>query len=732
LNSLEELEGHLAQGNVDKAEESLFALASLSRATEVLAFSHLVSKVLEVARLWEQRGCIKEAISCLNNFLDAFPGNKRQLREVFIRLSNLYKNEGDTQKASLAIKSALKAFPDDLGLWKNLIGQLGDSEALEELIFSMLEEVPTPSAYRLAHRALTQMDAGRKESPSRKEVRVALLCSFTMDTFIHYLEVHIRQLGLDPVVWLAPFDQVKQMILDSESELYRFKPGIVFIVIHGPALRPSLFEDPFALSEFGRREEISGVGEELATLLDKLEERSEALIVVHNVVPPVRSPLGIADWKDPLGMEAIVQEVNGAIAEVCRRSARRTVFDYHRFCREWGLRHCQDERLAFLADMQIAERVFPQLAREYCRIIAAAKGLTRKCVVVDLDNTLWGGIVGEDGFEGIELGDFPPGNVYKAFQLELKKLLQRGIILAINSKNNEDEALRVLTDHPHMVLRPSDFASMRINWLDKVTNMKSIADELNIGLDSFVFIDDSPVERDMVKSLLPEVYTMDLPPDPVKYIEALRNIIVLEPFYVTEEDRQRTKLYQQQVARQRLERSCETLEEFWAQLEMVATIQRADEFSIPRIAQLVQRTNQFNLTTYRYSHGEIAEMAQAKDVHIWHLRLEDKFGDNGIVGVMIVRKHESQWIIDSFLMSCRVLGRTVETAFLAFVAQEARNAGIKRLIGCYRPTKKNRQVEDFYPRHEFESIGEQDGTHKFILDLEKKTVPSPPWVSVKT
>jgi FkbH-like protein len=314
---------------------------------------------------------------------------------------------------------------------------------------------------------------------------------------------------------------------------------------------------------------------------------------------------------------------------------------------------------------------------------------------LDLDNTLWGGIVGEDGFEGIKLGDDPIGRAYVEFQRHLLALNQRGIILAINSKNNFDDAIEVIRNHPNMILKEDNFACFRINWNDKMVNIKEIAEELNIGLDSIVFFDDDPINRDYMRSTLPQVLTVELS-DSSSYSETLKSMNDFQVLKITNEDIKRSKMYLDQRKRTELQNQVGNLQDFLKQLNISVKIKKADEYTIPRISQLTLKTNQFNLTTRRYQEEDIRKFVNEKNKIVECAQIQDKFGDNGITCVYIVNKeNQHEWLIDSFLLSCRVMGRGVEEALLGQIIKRAKTEGITKVKAEYIKTKKNKPTENF-------------------------------------
>jgi FkbH-like protein len=320
--------------------------------------------------------------------------------------------------------------------------------------------------------------------------------------------------------------------------------------------------------------------------------------------------------------------------------------------------------------------------------------------VVDADDTLWGGILGEEGTGGIALGNEYPGNVFQGFQAYLRILKERGVLLALVSKNEEAEVLAVLEKHADCVLRSVDFAARRINWREKSVNLREIAAELNLGLEALVFFDDNPFEREEVRQALPAVTVLEMPADPLRYIETIENSGVFDQLTFSAEDQQRAGLYQQQLARVEASQAAATPEEFLTGLQMVATIGRVGPDTLPRVAQLLAKTNQFNLTTRRHTAGQIAEMIGAGAIALW-LRLADRFGDHGLVGAAIARPAGRAWMIDTFLLSCRVIGRGAETALLSQLAACVRSCSGDEMMGEYLPTSKNAVVADFYPQHGF-------------------------------
>jgi FkbH-like protein len=355
-----------------------------------------------------------------------------------------------------------------------------------------------------------------------------------------------------------------------------------------------------------------------------------------------------------------------------------------------------------------------------------------KVLVADLDNTMWGGIIGEDGMTGIKLGPEYPGAAYQNLQRAMLDLARRGILLAICSKNNPDDVMEALQNHPGMLLKPKDFAAVRINWTDKSQNVREIASELNLGIDALAFIDDNPFEREQLRKALPEVTIIDLPEDPLGYAAAVRDCPVFERLTLSGEDQQRTSMYAQQRERTQSEQSFQSKEDFFRYLGQEAEVAPVSPATLARVAQLTQKTNQFNLTTRRYTEQQVSEMAASPGWQVLSIKVRDRFGDHGLVGVAITRDEAEACEIDSFLLSCRVIGRSVETALLSHLAQGAAARGRRQLVGKFLPTKKNAPARDFYAQHGFHPVEQSQDSSVWSLSLQHHTIAIPDWIRLKT
>jgi len=371
------------------------------------------------------------------------------------------------------------------------------------------------------------------------------------------------------------------------------------------------------------------------------------------------------------------------------------------------------------------------MVSEWMKFLHPLTGAVCKVLAVDLDNTLWGGVLGEDGIEGIQLGTEYPGAFYRGLQRVILDIHQRGILLAVCSKNNRGEAMAAIEKHPEMLLRPEHFAAFRINWQDKAQNLREIAAELNLGTDSIAFLDDNPVERSRVQSDLPEVKVIALPGQAQGYAAALRDSPWFERLALSVEDREHTRMYHEQQQRASVAQAAGSLEDFYRSLGQEVVLAPLAPETLVRVAHLTQKTNQYNVTTRRYSEQQIEEMAARPDCRVYSVRVRDRFGDNGIVGVLITRIENDVCEIDTFLLSCRVIGRTVETAMLGFLASVCKKQGASRLQGWFLPTKKNAPVKDLYSTHGFTAVRSEGDATLWSVTLSKSDIRCPEWIDLQ-
>jgi FkbH-like protein len=560
--------------------------------------------------------------------------------------------------------------------------------------------------------------------------RLVILRSFTVEPTIPLLRADAFVNGIDLTVQLGDFNAYAQAILDQDSSLYKFAPDGVILAARSADIAPDLWQEYADLDPDAVGKAVKRVLNSFQQWTRAFREHSQAALIVHNLEQPARPSAGVLDAQMESGQSAAIQQINQELHRVVSEHRGVYLLDYDGLvARQGRLRWC-DERKWLTARMPIAADQLIQLSREWMRFLVPLTGKIAKALVVDLDNTLWGGVIGEDGMQGIKVSAEYPGAAFQALQRVMLDLARRGLLLAVCSKNNLEDAMEALEGHPGMLLRPKNFAAMRINWNDKAQNLREIAAELNIGIDSLAFMDDNPVEREQVRAALPEVTIIDMPDDPLGYATALRECTVFERLTLSAEDQQRTSFYGAERERSQAEQTFQTKEDFYRYLEQEADIATVLPATLARISQLTQKTNQFNLTTRRYSEPQLADMAAKPEWQVLSIRVRDRFGDHGLVGVAITRDEKDVCEIDTLLLSCRVIGRTVETALLSYLAQAAAVRGRQRLSGRFFPTKKNAPAKDFYAQHGFQLHKQNGEGSSWELDLKQHAIAFPAWIKL--
>jgi len=534
--------------------------------------------------------------------------------------------------------------------------------------------------------------AGRHKTKAHgKPIRIALLGSFTLNGFKETLSVKCREAGIIALFYVGDYNQYVQGFANEGSSFYKFRPDITFLLVDTRSVFGDLYLNPYGVSALKRKEAAERVCSNMSGLIKKFLKHGSGMLVMNNFEVPVYSPIGITEPKERFGYIEMVRKLNSLVREFNRISAVFT-FDYDSFASEIGKYNVVDDKMFYLADMRVAPNIIPHLCGEYMRYVKALASLARKCIVLDMDNTLWGGIVGEEGFEGIKLGPAAPGNAYMDFQKRLLALFNRGVILAINSNNNREDAMKVLQKHPYMVLRERHFASIKINWESKVTNLVEIAKDINITLDSIIFLEDDKRTRHVVREALPQVLCPDIPEDASDYSRFITGLKDIDVLQITPEDKRRGALYVSERERKESRSTFRDLSRYLKHLDVVVRIRSANRFNIPRISQLTLRTNQFNFSTKRYNEKTVERFILDKAYSVYCVDVKDKYGDYGITGALIIQQDKKKWRIDTYLLSCRVLGRNIEEAVIGAVIGKAVKEGVEEVNISYSKTGKNMPV----------------------------------------
>jgi len=526
-----------------------------------------------------------------------------------------------------------------------------------------------------------------------KSVRMAVLGDTATQFLVQALRGTGFDFGFDLIIFEADFDQIERQVFDTASELYKFNPEVVIIFQSTHKL----------LNKFNKLEieQYNTLADSQLKLIDNIYQALirdlKTKIIFYNYPEVNDSVFGNFANKTDSSFLFQLRKLNYEVMQYASKHTDFYLCDISSIQNQVGKSTMFQPSIYINSEMVLSIDVLPYIASRNLELISALYGKFKKCLILDLDNTIWGGIIGDDGIENIEIGNLGIGKAFTEFQYWIKKLKNRGIILAVCSKNKESVAKEPFDKHPDMVLHIDDFAVFMANWENKVHNIRQIQNILNIGFDSMVFLDDNPSERNLVKENIPEIVVPDLPEDPADYLEYLYALNLFEIASISNEDTDRTKQYQIETLRTEIKKSFINEDEFLKSLKMVSLVLPFNKFNTPRVAQLTQRSNQFNLRTIRYTEKEIESISLSKEFYSFSFTLEDKFGDNGLICIVILREmDEINLFIDAWLMSCRVINRSVENFVLNIIGKFAREKGFTNLIGEFIKTGKNEMVKDHY------------------------------------
>ncbi|QJR36202.1 HAD-IIIC family phosphatase [Gemmatimonas groenlandica] len=555
-----------------------------------------------------------------------------------------------------------------------------------------------------------------RELPNLREFRIAVLGGSTTDEFVDFLEIELLSNGIRPTFYQSEYGAYFEEAVLSPSTLAAFRPQLVVVYT---TVRNIRLDDDYGASEERFQQRLEAEYQRYVAIWDSIEQTIGCEIIQNTFDPPLYRILGNLDASHPAGAVRFVNALNCRFAEAAASRSRLRLNDLSSLASQLGVEQWRDLPRWFSYKLAHTPAAHLEIARSVGASITSALFGSKKCLVLDLDNTLWGGVIGDDGVDKIRLGrESADAEAFVEFHEYCLRLRSRGILLAVCSKNNHDIAMEGLR-HPDSVLRPEHFAAIRANWLPKDENIRSIAEELNIGVDSLVFVDDNPAERALVAAQLPTVGVPEVGSDVSQFAAVVESYRFFETTAVSGEDLVRSSQYQANTERVLAGAAYQNYGEYLSSLEMSADIGGFKAPYLERIAQLVNKTNQFNLTTRRLSHSEVLEIAADSTQVAIYGRLADKFGDNGLVTVVQARVLDGVAHVELWLMSCRVLKRELEAAMLDVLVERCAVAGASAIHGLYIPTAKNAMVADHYSRLGFRKVEEErtDGATNWYLEV---------------
>jgi FkbH-like protein len=550
----------------------------------------------------------------------------------------------------------------------------------------------------------------KKDFSNLRIIKVAVLG----DTATQFLTQAIRGIGYDNgfnlEIWEADFNQIERQVYDHSSELYEFNPEIVILFQSSHKLLAKYNKNEQHQHKLFASNELAAIEDIYSNLMADLS----AKIIFYNYTEIDDSVFGNFANKTETSFLFQLRKLNYELMTLASKKSNLYLCDISSIQNQVGKQVFFQPSIYISTEMVLSIGVLPSIASKTLDIINTLNGKFKKCLILDLDNTTWGGIIGDDGIENIQIGSLGIGKAFSEFQYWVKKLKNRGIIIAVCSKNTESVAKEPFEKHPDMVLRMEDISVFIANWENKADNIHQIQSVLNIGFDSMVFIDDNPFERNIVREIIPEICVPELPEDPANYLEYLYELNLFETISFSNEDAARTKLYQIEAERTEIQKKFTNEDDFLKNLKMLSDIQPFNKFNTPRVAQLSQRSNQFNLRTIRYTEGDIERLSSSNDYATFAFTLDDKFGDNGLICVIILHKETKESLfIDTWFMSCRILKRGMENFVLNTIVSFAEKNKFASIKGEYIPTLKNEMVKDHYS-----NLGFKKSASHYVLEVQ--------------
>lgn len=611
-----------------------------------------------------------------------------------------------------------------------------DDLASAEGIIKHLREITDVSAAAKAGYSLRDVSEAQWNAGGRncvKPVRLGIVSNFVCGEVENYLRFNLLRERIYPEFYVGDFDQYIFELMNEDGGLHQFEPDVTLCLLDEHVVTDRL-GDEWLIDEMEAK--LHEAADSLRGLFSRYALKAKGVLVLNLIPLSSLTYHGIIDYRSKARLSRAWREFNMRLLDLAAEHKNVVVIDTDMLLQKNSVR-LRDARMESYAKIYLDDSLLAEIAAEVRKIAQSIVGNTKKCLVLDCDNTLWGGVIGDDGLEGLVLGGSSEGEAYVAFHKSIKRLARQGIILAVNSKNDKSNTDKVFDSHPDTRLTQDDFVTQCVNWEPKHENLKQIAARINIGADHMVFVDDSDFECNLVKGMMPEVNVIQLNGEASEHVEALLEGGWFNVLELTSEDYQRTSQYKLEVAREDFRAAYDSYEDYLRELDISVELFIPDELSLPRVAQLTQRTNQFNLTTWRLSEQEVQRLIADEDWLIVGIRAADRFGDNGIVGAVFVRRINQAdgglaFSVKNFLLSCRVFSRGIETCALREILVWAREEGAKQVYGEYVLTTKNGKFENFFEFNGFEAI-EKNASEPAVYFHSLQEIAAPVgWIDVKS
>lgn len=627
---------------------------------------------------------------------------------------------------------------DSLQRLREIRALKGNLHSLEnaECIITHLREITDVSAGAKAGFSLRGVSEAQWNEGARdfvKPIRLGIVSNFVCTEVENSLRFNFLRERIYPEMYSGDFDQYIFELMGEESDLHQFEPDLTLCLLDEHVITERLGDEWFIDEMEEKLQEMSNT---LCELFSRYAQNAKGVLVLNTIALSSLTYYAFIDHRSKARLSRAWRGLNMQLLDLALEYKNIVLVDVEVLLQKPGVR-LREARMAAYAKMYMDESLLAQIAVEVRKIAQSIVGKTKKCLVLDCDNTLWGGVIGEDGLEGIALGGSPEGEAYVTFHKAIKRLGKQGIILALNSKNDKANTDKVFDSHPDTQLRQDDFVMQCVNWNPKHENLKELAARINIGTDHMVFVDDSDFECNLVKGMMPQVNVVQLSAEAPEHVEALLEGGWFDALELTSEDYQRATQYKSEVAREACRAVYDSYEAYLRELDISVELFIPDALSMARIAQLTQRTNQFNLTTWRLSEQETQRLIEDKDWLIIGIRSADRFGDNGIVGAMFVQRLSEVngglvFAVKNILLSCRVFSRGIETSALHAVLAWAREEGAQKVFGEYIPSPKNGKFKNFFESNGFEALEQHAGGPVTYFHALQEIAAPVGWIDVKS